>query len=92
VAQSASNTAEISFCLASVDEVDAPEGSEGTWYRYVISQGDNSIVGMRCGARPEVMLFLDALLERLNTRFSKAAALPRAARGRPAKAAAKPAD
>jgi hypothetical protein len=89
--QPAVNVAEISFCLTSVDEVDAPEGGEGTWYRYVISQGDNSIVGMRCGTRPEVMVFLDALLERLNTRFSKAAALPRAARGRPAKAAAKPA-
>jgi len=38
---------EIPFQLTSVDETPAPDGCDGVWQRYVITQGANTIVGVR---------------------------------------------
>ncbi|HEY7639605.1 MAG TPA: hypothetical protein VH814_07765 [Steroidobacteraceae bacterium] len=59
------------FRLESIDEVEPPEGQEGVWQRYVITQGANTIVGMRAGVQSEVSLLLAQYIERLNLRFAK---------------------
>jgi hypothetical protein len=64
-------TAESPFRLHSVDGAPAPDGCEGTWQRYVITQGDNTIVGMRAGLRGEVSHLLEEYVERLNMRFAR---------------------
>jgi hypothetical protein len=68
---SSGHIADTPFCLESVDEVPAPEGQEGIWQRYVITQGANTIVGMRAGVHSEVSALLAQYVERLNLRFSK---------------------
>lgn len=59
---------ELPFRVDSIVQVGAPPGSDGVWHRYVISQGTNTIVGMRAGARAEVALLVDEMVERLNER------------------------
>jgi hypothetical protein len=59
------------FRLDSLEDVPPPSGCEGTWYRYVIKQGDNVIVGLRAGAHSEVSATVAAYIERLNLRFAK---------------------
>lgn len=59
------------FRLDSLEAVPAPQGCEGTWQRYVITQGENRIVGMRAGTHSEVTVILTQYLERLNERFAK---------------------
>jgi hypothetical protein len=59
------------FRLESLDEVDPPEGQEGVWHRYVITQGANTIVGMRAGLHSEVSVLLAQYVEQLNLRFAK---------------------
>lgn len=59
------------FRLDSLTEVAPPDGREGTWYRYVIMQGSNTITGVRSGTHWEVSLTLESLVERLNERFKK---------------------
>jgi hypothetical protein len=59
------------FQLESLDETTAPEGSEGSWYRYVISQGTNTITGTRSGSRAEVTALLHEMVQRLNERRGK---------------------
>jgi hypothetical protein len=59
------------FRLESVVEIAAPEGQDGIWQRYVITQGANTIVGMRAGMRDEVSVLLNQYVERLNMRFAK---------------------
>lgn len=59
------------FRLDSLEDVPPPSGCEGTWYRYVIKQGDNVIVGLREGAHSEVSATVAAYIERLNLRFAK---------------------
>lgn len=56
------------FRLASLIATSAPEGSEGTWFRYVIAQGTNRITGVRCGAEAEVTHLVKDMVERLNER------------------------
>jgi len=68
---SSGHAAEAPFRLESVDEVSAPEGQNGVWQRYVITQGANTIVGMRAGLHSEVSLLLADYVERLNMRFAK---------------------
>jgi len=68
---SAHNALQTPFCLATIDEVAAPEGCEGVWHRYVITQGTNTIVGMRCGGQSEVSLVVNSIVQRLNLRFAK---------------------
>lgn len=59
---------EVPFRLASLSATGAPEGSDGTWYRYVIVQGTNRITGVRNGAEDEVMHLVQDMVERMNER------------------------
>lgn len=59
---------EVPFKVDSIAPVDAPEGSVGVWHSYVISQGPNTITGVRAGTRTEVVALLDEMVERLNER------------------------
>jgi hypothetical protein len=59
------------FRLDMVQQIDAPEGCDGVWQRYVITQGGNTIVGMRCGTQGDVNRVLNEMVERLNMRFTK---------------------
>ena len=59
---------EVPFRLASVIQTCAPDGSAGTWYRYVIAQGTNEITGIRNGAQAEVEHLVNEMVERLNER------------------------
>ncbi|HJY40699.1 MAG TPA: hypothetical protein VJ303_05675 [Steroidobacteraceae bacterium] len=67
----ADHAADSPFRLESIDEVPPPEGQEGVWQRYVITQGANTIVGMRAGVQSEVSVLLAQHVERLNMRFAK---------------------
>jgi hypothetical protein len=57
-----------SFKLDSISEAAAPGGTAGEWHSYVISQGKNTIAGMRAGTRAEVTVLLQGMVERLNER------------------------
>jgi hypothetical protein len=59
------------FRIDTIQEIDAPAGCDGIWQRYVISQGSNTIVGMRSGAQSDVNRALCDIVERLNVRFAK---------------------
>ena len=59
---------EIPFKVDSIAPVDAPAGSEGVWHSYVITQGTNTITGVRSGTRTEVAALLSEMVERLNER------------------------
>ena len=59
---------EAPYRLQSVSQTLAPSGCEGTWYRYVIAQGDSLSTGMRSGTAAELDDFLLDLIERLNER------------------------
>lgn len=67
-AQAATELNEAPYELRSVSQTRAPEGSEGSWYQYVIAQGASLIVGLRCGTEAEVDYFLHDTVERLNER------------------------
>ena len=59
------------FRIDTIQEIDAPAGCDGVWQRYVITQGTNTIVGMRSGARSDVNQVLNEIVEQLNLRFAK---------------------
>lgn len=59
---------EVPFRLQSITPADAPAGSDGPWFRYVISQGANEITGLRAGSQTEVQRLVDEMIERLNER------------------------
>lgn len=59
---------EVPFRLASITPAEAPAGSDGSWYRYVILQGENEITGLRAGSQSEVQRLVDEMVERLNER------------------------
>jgi len=65
------HAAEAPFRLESIDEIAAPQGQDGVWQRYVITQGANTFVGMRPGLLSEVSVLLEQQVERLNMRFAK---------------------
>jgi len=57
------------FELVSIRSVEAPRGATGDdWYRYVIGQGVNEIVGFRAGERVDVTAAVEGIVERLNDR------------------------
>ena len=59
----------VPFYPDSIDPAPAPDGSEGTWYRYVVKQGStNTITGTRSGTREEVSERIEAMVETLNER------------------------
>lgn len=59
---------EIPFRIELISEVPAPDGSDDIWHQYVISQGANTITGVRSGALVEVRSKLEEMVERLNER------------------------
>lgn len=59
---------EVPFVRRSVSPIAAPEGADGLWHSYVISQGDNQITGLRAGSLTEVTQHVDEMTERLNQR------------------------
>ncbi len=59
---------ELPFKVDSISRSDAPNGAEGIWHSYVISQGTNTITGVRAGTHAEVTLLLQDMIERLNER------------------------
>lgn len=62
------------YQLQSIIPAMTPEGSEGTWYRYVIVQGENEITGLRSGNQNEVDLAIREMVDRLNERSAGKAA------------------
>jgi hypothetical protein len=57
------------FHLESITAVAAPDGASGkNWHRYVITQGDNEIVGHRQGTVTAVRSAVEAMVESLNLR------------------------
>lgn len=65
---------ESQFQVESVLPIPTPQGSEGEWYRYVITQGgskENAITGTRSGNLSEIHRQLAEMVERLNERLGK---------------------
>jgi hypothetical protein len=56
------------FTVDSISETAAPKGAEGVWHSYVISQGANTIAGVRAGTQTEVTMQLNQMVERMNER------------------------
>jgi hypothetical protein len=56
------------FTVDSISRTAAPDGAEGVWHSYVISQGPNTIAGLRAGTQIEVTMQLNEMVERLNER------------------------
>ncbi len=57
------------FKLKSIRKERSPAGAEGIdWHRYVITQGDNTIVGHRQGSTSNVRLAVEGIVLQLNER------------------------
>ncbi len=56
------------YQLRSITPTDTPDDCEGTWFRYVIAQGDNEISGLRTGNAETVTNVLNEMVEHLNLR------------------------
>ena len=57
------------FELFALEESSAPgDGVPGTWFRYTITQGHNTIVGMRQGSKSSVTIALNEIVAALNER------------------------
>lgn len=56
------------FRIDEITRAPAPDGGDSVWHRYVISQGTNTIAGLRAGQRAEVLLQVEQMVERLNQR------------------------
>ncbi len=61
---------ELPFKVDSISRTSAPDGAEGVWHCYVISQGTNTITGVRAGTHAEVTRLVDEMIARLNERRS----------------------
>ncbi len=58
-----------SFTLKAIQKERPPAGAEGIgWHRYVITQGDNTIVGYRQGSTGSVRLAVEEIVLNLNER------------------------
>lgn len=57
------------FEIVSIRSVAAPGGAAGNdWYRYEISQGENTIVGYRAGGIDKVTVAVESIVDGLNER------------------------
>lgn len=68
LAQPSGDAAQIPYELQSIIPVTAPGDAEGTWFRYVIAQGANEIIGMRVGSAEEVETAVREMVDHLNER------------------------
>ena len=50
---------ELPFRIETISAAAAPDGSSDVWQQYVISQGSNTITGMRPGSRADVEIVAD---------------------------------
>jgi hypothetical protein len=62
------------YRLESIDSAPPPDNSDGSWFRYVIVQGKNRIVGFRSGSLTELHPVLEDMVNKLNERAGKQAA------------------
>jgi hypothetical protein len=59
----------VPFQVDSIHPAPAPDGSAGTWFRYIVTQGStNTITGIRSGTREEVVERIEAMVVTLNER------------------------
>lgn len=57
------------YRLVSIDAVRAPDDCMGSdWHRYRIAQGENGIIGYRCGDLARVTADVEAIVTALNER------------------------
>ena len=56
------------FKVDSISKAAAPTGAAGPWHSYIISQGANTIAGIRAGTHSEVTMLLEEMVDRLNDR------------------------
>lgn len=56
------------YTLGMIAPASPPEGSEGTWFCYTITQGVQSMNGLRSGTAAEVQYFVQGMIEQLNER------------------------
>lgn len=56
------------FRIDEIVRAPAPDGGDSMWHRYVISQGTNTIAGLRAGKHVDVLSQVEAMVERLNQR------------------------
>jgi hypothetical protein len=56
------------FKVDAITKAIAPSGAVGPWHSYSISQGTNTIAGMRAGTLAEVTALVNEMIERLNDR------------------------
>lgn len=57
------------FQISSIKTTEPPEGApKATWYKYVITQGNNTILGQRPGTRKSVTAAVEEIVEQLNLR------------------------
>ena len=57
------------FELTSILKTEAPIGTDGNgWHRYIITQGESSIVGYRQGTQRKVKLAIEEIVVQLNER------------------------
>ena len=56
------------FRIDEIVRAPAPDGGDSMWHRYVISQGANTIAGLRAGKHIDVLSQVEAMVERLNQR------------------------
>ena len=59
---------DLPFRVDLISQAPAPDGSNDIWHQYVISQGPNTINGLRPGSRAEVQSQLEEMVARLNER------------------------
>jgi hypothetical protein len=59
---------DLPFRVDLISQTPAPDGSSDVWHRYSISQGTNTITGLRPGTRSDVAFQLEEMVARLNER------------------------
>jgi hypothetical protein len=78
------------FVIASIKTTEPPAGSpKVTWYRYVITQGNNTILGQRPGTKKGVTEAVEEIVEQLNLRRAGKSGRVHLSSNRKKKAAAK---
>jgi hypothetical protein len=69
------------FKIIELTKTDTPDAEDTReWYRYVISQGDKPIVGLRQGSKRSVKMAIDEVVLRMNERRLGKTGRPSAAR------------
>ena len=56
------------YPVISVEKIDTPKGAKGTWYRYVIGQGNTQLTGSRQGTLNQVTAYANEYAQMLNER------------------------